>query len=46
MVDIGKLRREIRKMSRRSKLYKALKEELTALDYWKLKRRGKPREVW
>ncbi len=41
-MDIIELRLEIRSMSRRSVLYKALKEELTALGYWRNKARGNP----
>ena len=44
MVDIDVLRAGIRKMTRRSRLYKALKEELKAQGYWKNKARGKPRD--
>lgn len=43
MVDIDKLREAIRVMTRRSKIYKVLKEELSSLGYWKNKRRGNPR---
>ena len=41
---IDDLRHRIRKMTRKSILYWALKEELTAQGYWKLKARGKPRD--
>ena len=40
MVDINLLKTAIKRMSRRSKLYKALKEELSLLGYWKNKARG------
>ena len=41
-MDIIELRLEIRSMTRRSGLYKALKEELSALGYWRNKARGNP----
>lgn len=41
-LDLDQLRKEIRVMSIRSKLYKLLEEELTQLDHWKQRRRGKP----
>lgn len=45
-VDFERLRREIREMSPRSLLYRLLKEELTALGYWRNRPRGKPDAVW
>lgn len=39
---IDSLRVEIRKMKPRTVLYKALREELTALGYWRNKVRGNP----
>ncbi len=39
-MDINVLRQAIRSMTRRSGLYKALKEELLALGYWRNKARG------
>ena len=36
------LRQSIRRMTRASGLYKALKQELSALGYWKNLKRGKP----
>jgi len=42
MIDLEELRQGIRGMTGRQKLYKALKEELSALGYWKMKPRGKP----
>jgi len=39
-MNIDQLRLEIRTMTRRSGLFKALKEELGALGYWKNKDRG------
>ena len=33
-------------MTRETKLYKVLKEELTALGYWKCKVRGNPQAGW
>ena len=41
-MDYDELRYKIRKMSRRSKVYRVLKEELMVLGYWKLKARGNP----
>lgn len=43
MVDVEKLRIEVKKLERHSALYKMLKEELTALGYWRIKPRGNPR---
>ena len=37
------LRAEIRQMTRETKLYKLLKEELTELGYWKNRKRGDPK---
>ena len=44
MLDLEDLRDEVRVMTRETKLYKLLKEELTARGYWKNKKRGKNRE--
>jgi predicted ArsR family transcriptional regulator len=41
-INLDRLSYEIQNMSVRSKLYKVLKKELTQLDYWKNKKRGKP----
>jgi hypothetical protein len=41
-IDIDQLRKEIRGMNRWNVLYKALKEELSALNYWCDKPRGNP----
>lgn len=41
-IDIDQLRKEIRGMNRWNVLYKALKEELSALNYWRNKPRGNP----
>lgn len=41
-IDTDQLREEIRHMHRWNKLYKALKEELSALGFWKAKPRGNP----
>jgi hypothetical protein len=43
MVDTEVLRHEIRHMERHSTLFKVLKEELTALGYWRNQKRGNPR---
>jgi len=42
MVDIELLRSEIKVMTRRTRLYKALKEELSTLGYWRNRARGNP----
>jgi hypothetical protein len=39
------LRQDIRRLTRYQKLYRLLKEELTAKGYWKNKARGKPRDL-
>jgi hypothetical protein len=41
-IDIDQLRIEIREMNRWNVLYKALKEELSALSYWRARPRGNP----
>lgn len=41
-IDIDQLRKEIRGMNRWNVLYKALKQELSALNYWKDRPRGNP----
>ena len=41
-MDINKLRQAIKTMTRRSKLYIALKDELSTLGYWRNKARGDP----
>ncbi len=41
-IDLQQLRIEIRKLNRTKILYKVLKEELSALGYWKLRERGNP----
>lgn len=41
-IDHERLRLEIRNMTYDSSLYKLLKDELTPLDHWKGKKRGKP----
>ena len=42
LVDLAALRLAIRAMTRKQALYRVLKEELTALGYWKQKGRGRP----
>ena len=42
MVDLVKLKQELKVLTRRKALYKALKEELSLLGYWKNKTRGNP----
>lgn len=44
-IDLGRLRIEIRAMSRHSKLYSVLKEELGKLDHWKAQKRGNPQKA-
>ena len=44
LVDIEKLRQEIRSMTRKQVLYRVLRDELSALGYWKAKARGNPQE--
>ena len=39
---IDTLIREIKQMSRRSKVYQILKQELSIFGYWKNKKRGNP----
>jgi hypothetical protein len=41
-IDIDQLRKEIRSMNRWNVLYRALKEELSALKHWKDRPRGNP----
>jgi hypothetical protein len=41
-IDQSQLRFEIRNMTYKSSLYRVLKEELSNLDYWKQRPRGKP----
>jgi protein associated with RNAse G/E len=41
-IDIDQLRKEIKEMNRWNVLYKALKEELSALNHWRDKPRGNP----
>jgi hypothetical protein len=38
--ELDKIRLEIRKMTRKSGLFRVLKEELGALGYWKNRNRG------
>jgi len=42
MIDLSLLRQEIRRMTPRNKLFKALKEELKAQNRWKDLPRGNP----
>ena len=41
-VDLVALRAAVRGMTRKHALYRVLKEELTALGYWKQRGRGRP----
>ncbi len=40
---IVELRKQIRKMTRKSKIYTVLRDELKEKDHWKMNKRGKPR---
>lgn len=42
-LDLDLLRQEIRVMQYWSPVYKVLKEELSKVDHWKNRKRGKPR---
>ena len=42
MTDLSVLRQEIRGMTRKTLLYKVLKEELNTLGHWRNKTRGNP----
>ena len=42
LVDLEALRYAIRGMTRKTALYRVLKEELTACGYWKARPRGNP----
>lgn len=42
MANLGELRKEIRSMTTRKRLFHVLKEELSALGYWRNKPRGDP----
>ena len=42
-MDMEELRLSIRNMTRKQAIYKVLKEELTALGYWRSLARGNPR---
>ena len=41
-IDIDQLRKEIREMNRWNILYKALKQELSAIGFWHNRPRGNP----
>jgi hypothetical protein len=43
MLNIEKLKEEIRKLRPRTRLFTMLKKELSILGYWKNKPRGNPR---
>jgi hypothetical protein len=43
--DLDQLRVDIQKMSRYSKLWFLLREELTKLDHWKNQPRGNPKKA-
>lgn len=42
MIDLNELRQAIRKLNRQQPLYRVLRDELTLIDHWKQKKRGKP----
>lgn len=42
MLDLEELRKAIKSMTREQAIYKVLKEELSALGYWKSLPRGNP----
>ena len=44
MIDLEELRQAIRSMTRDQALYRILKEELSALGYWKALPRGNPQK--
>jgi hypothetical protein len=46
MVNLTELRIEIKKLERHQELYRVLKEELTALGYWRNRARGNPRNAY
>lgn len=39
-INEQELRERVRKMSRQSRIYRILKEELSVLGYWKARKRG------
>ena len=41
-IDLDQLRLAIRDMNRKQELYRVLRDELSALGYWKQQKRGKP----
>ena len=43
-IDLDRLRTDIRTMTRKSLLFKALKQELSELGYWQNRPRGNPKE--
>jgi hypothetical protein len=43
MIDTEELRLEIRHMTQQQRLYRVLRDELTALGYWRRLPRGDPR---
>ena len=43
MLDLDKLRQQIKVMTPRTKLYQALKEELTLLGHWRSRQKGTSR---
>jgi hypothetical protein len=43
-IDLEQLRIEIRAMHQRKKLFQVLREELSAINRWRVKPRGNPRK--
>lgn len=44
MIDLNELRQELQSLNPRKKLFRVLKEELSALGYWRNKPRGNPKK--
>jgi hypothetical protein len=44
MIDMKELRESIKAMTRQQELYRVLRDELSALGYWRKRSRGNPRE--
>jgi len=42
MIDLNELRQAIRNMTRQQAIYRVLRDELTLIDHWKQRKRGKP----
>ncbi len=44
MIDLKELRQELQSLNPRKKLFRVLKEELSALGYWRNRPRGDPKK--